>query len=300
MPVVWLHDPDDTTHYWERDWLRYLLGGLPVAHRHAVDTGSAPVGNALVIFGNDIAQPAVQAYLNAYKRANCRHGLIHLSDEFFTHDISCYTSAAVVFRTCYRPAAPHNTFGLGYKQGFWDAYTGPTADARTVTDRGYAWSFAGDLAKSDRPEMMAALRSISGHFVHPTSFWNSPDCLPTAEYRDLLLNTVFVPSPMGDYSLDCFRTYEALEAGCIPVVLRQTAAQPFDYYGRLFGAMGFAEPVPFLQVSDWRQAATRVTHLLQDRENLEGLRVHCHGWWTRYKEHTRGCFTQRVRDAFEL
>jgi hypothetical protein len=300
VPVVWLHDPDDTRHYWERDWLAFLLSGLPVTHHDSVNTKSQPLRDALLIFGNDIAQADVRAYIESYRRADCRHGLIHLSDEYVQHDISYYDAATVVFRTYYRPGAPSGTFGLGYKQGFWDGYIGLTAAALTVTDRPYVWSFAGQVEKGDRPRMIQAFSGIKPRFVHRTSFWNSPDYLSIADYRAVLLRTVFVPSPPGTYSLDCFRTYEALEAGCVPIVLRQTAAQPFDYYRQLFGAMGFAEPVPFLQVAEWKEAAAFVRRASNDAFNLERLRLECHGWWTRYKEHTRSCFTHRVRDAFQL
>jgi len=177
---------------------------------------------------------------------------------------------------------------------------GPPADALTINERPYVWSFAGVVGKSDRATMRRAFRRIAPNFVHETSFWNSPDSLSTAAYRDLLLRTVFVPSPPGTYSLDCFRTYEALEAGCVPIVLRETAVQPFNYYQVLFAAMGFAEPVPFPQVHDWREAAKLVTRLVKDREQMERLRVQCCRWWQRYKAHTRACFTDRVRRAFML
>lgn len=300
IPVIWLHDPDDTNYYWERDWVRFLLSGLRVTHHTSVDTRSPPVDNALVILGNDIAKPDVRAYIESYARANCRHGLIHLSDEYFRHDISAYASAAIVFRTCYRPAVPDNTFALGYKQGFWAGYTGPGAIGVTVNDRPYVWAFAGNLDKCDRPQMMLAMRSIKPHIVHRTSFWNSPDCLSTADYRETLLMATFVPSPQGNYSLDCFRTYEALEAGCVPIVMRQTTAQPFNYYKKLFSAMGFGEPIPFPQVNDWKEAAAFVIGARKDATRLEQLRVDCYNWWTRYKEHTKACFTARVRTAFGL
>ncbi|MGH9885966.1 MAG: hypothetical protein ACREBE_10580, partial [bacterium] len=185
-----------------------------------------------------------------------------------------------------------------YKQGFWEGYAGPPPAAVPLSERSLAWSFAGEVEKSDRPRMLRAFRRIKEHRVHPTSHWNSPDYLPTAAYRDLLLRTAFVPSPKGNYSLDCFRTYEALEAGCVPIVLRESEAQPFDYYAKLFAAMGFAEPVPFPRVSDWKEAASLVKRLLDVPNEAERLRLECHAWWTRYKAHTRAQFTRRVESAF--
>jgi hypothetical protein len=265
-----------------------------------VDPHSPPLDDALIIVGNDIAQPHVRAYVDSYARTGRRHAVIHLSDEYCQHDISFYAAAAVVLRTYYRPAVAAGTFGLGYKQGFWDGYSGPPPAAVTVDARPFGWSFAGNVTKSDRPRMLVELRRIKEHHVHTTSDWNSPDYLPTAAYRDLMLKTVFVPSPRGNYSPDCFRTYEALEAGCVPIVLRQSAAQPFNYYAKVFGAVGYSDRVPFPQVSDWREAAAVASHLRDDPAALERLRVECHAWWTRYKEHTRAQFTRRVSNAFGL
>lgn len=298
--VVWLHDPGDTAHYWERDWLRFLLSDLPVRHHECVRVDSSPLDDALVIFGNDIARPEVCAYVDSYRASKQRYGLIHLSDEYLRHDISSYDGAAIVFRAYYRPTAPGNTFALGYKQGFWDEYVGPSPAAIPACDRRWLWAFAGNLERTDRSQMLRAFRSLEPHAVHRTSHWNSPDSLSTQEYRDLLLDSVFAPSPKGTYSLDCFRTYEALEAGCIPIVLRQTDAQPFNYYEKVFAAMGFTEAIPFPQVSDWQQAAALVKHARRDLASVEGLRVECHGWWTRYKMHTKARFTERVRDAFRM
>ena len=298
--VVWLHDPDDTAHYWERDWLCFLLSGLPAKHHHCVTTDSPPLDGALVIFGNDIARPEVRAYLHSYRAARRRHGLIHLSDEYARHDTSSYAGAAIVFRAYHRPESAQNTFALGYKQGFWDSYAGPSPDAISVRDRRLLWAFAGNIDKPGRSEMFRAFRALEPHVVHRTAYWNSPDCLSAAGYRDLLLDSVFAPSPKGTYSLDCFRTYEALEAGCIPIVLRETAAQPFNYYEKMFAAMGFAEPVPFPQVTDWKQGAALVKRARRDLESIEQMRLDCHAWWTRYKLHTRACFTERVRAAFAM
>jgi hypothetical protein len=54
--------------------------------------------------------------------------------------------------------------------------------------------------------------------------------LHVLDYRDLLLETIFAPSPIGNYNLDCFRTWETIECGAIPIIVAPTYQQPYDYF----------------------------------------------------------------------
>jgi hypothetical protein len=170
----------------------------------------------------------------------------------------------------------------------------------TASERRYLWTFAGDVNKSDRRAMIRCFGGIRPHVIHSTTGWNSPDCLSTAVYRDLLLSTVFVPSPRGNCSLDCCRTYEALEAGCIPIVPAPQVDEPFNSYQKVFGAMGFSEGIPFPQVSEWTDGVAFVAEMQRHPRSLEDLRLECYRWWIRYKEHTRACFADRVAAAFRV
>jgi hypothetical protein len=71
--------------------------------------------------------------------------------------------------------------------------------------------------------------------------FNGPDSLSIEEYRNLFLNTTFMPCPKGCWNFDCFRVCEALECGCISIVEKI----PFDYFQRLMG------DYPFLAVNTW-------------------------------------------------
>lgn len=104
-------------------------------------------------------------------------------------------------------------FGSGYTPHM--AARGPRdapADERT-----WAWSFAGQITHLRRQELDVQLRRMgAGGFYQPTEGFTqgmAPDA-----YVDLLLDTRIAPCPSGPVCPDSFRVYEALEAGCYPVV----------------------------------------------------------------------------------
>jgi hypothetical protein len=86
-------------------------------------------------------------------------------------------------------------------------------------------------------------------------------------------DTVVAPCPAGWSNLETFRVYEALEAGCIPIVENRPG---FDYFTRLLG------PHPMPTVATWGDAATLVKRLKAE-DGLEPLRQTCAAWWAQYK-----------------
>jgi len=74
-------------------------------------------------------------------------------------------------------------------------------------------------------------------------------------------------------TLDSFRIYEALEAGCIPIVERRPG---FDYFAEIYGNH------PFPSVLDWNEAVTLIAHL-QTHGLVAGMQRACERWWADYK-----------------
>jgi hypothetical protein len=95
------------------------------------------------------------------------------------------------------------------------------------------------------------------------------------EYRQLLLNSMFAPCPMGNANIECYRTFEALESGAVPIVEKRLT---LDYYRELLGP-----DFPGLIVSSWREARQKIAHLLSRPEELNALQQKCIEWWTSYK-----------------
>jgi hypothetical protein len=66
--------------------------------------------------------------------------------------------------------------------------------------------------------MMAAAQRIPEGLAVTTRCWDDPDGMPTQAYAAALADAVYAPCPRGNDSVDCYRIWEALEAGAIPIV----------------------------------------------------------------------------------
>src|SRR5205085_4230318 len=98
--------------------------------------------------------------------------------------------------------------------------------------------------------------------------------LTPAEYKQVLEESIFAPSPMGNVNLECFRVYEALEQGAIPIVERRFT---LDYFRSLLGN----HPIP--TVASWQEAGNLVKSLLSSPSDLEALQRTCLSWWQQFK-----------------
>lgn len=89
------------------------------------------------------------------------------------------------------------------------------------TDRPLLWSFLGQITHRRRQELARALRQrlrrnpLEGRLIETRSFAAGA---VQADYVAWLCSAKVAPAPSGPVTLDSFRLYEALEAGCIPVV----------------------------------------------------------------------------------
>ena len=138
----------------------------------------------------------------------------------------------------------------------------------------YVWSFAGEVHEaSSRAQMIDALKKIDGeYFCKINDGWESKGNLSTQEYKQLLRDSIFVPCPRGNDSVDSFRLYEALEVGSIPVVERD------EYWNDLFG-----DDHPLIQVSDWSKAAKDIEILSDEPDWLNNYSNRLSSWWNEYK-----------------
>ena len=264
--LVWQFRPRDA---WEYDWLKFILGDA-VAGEH-VDNTWSHLAPSMIVVDNRLVPEKKPYYRRAFENG-CKVILIHLSDEAFADDTSAYRYCEGVIRN-YRSdmlaeQARIRFLPLGYKTGFER-----THDPKPAGARKHLWSFAGDPAKHRRSEMLAVFAELKGGYSHLTSGFNAPDCLSTADYRALMDDSMVIPCPGGWSNLETFRVYEALEAGCIPLVERRKG---FDYYRALLG------PHPIPTVASWPEGVALLRRL-RDTGGLEPLQQACGRWWKDHK-----------------
>lgn len=115
-----------------------------------------------------------------------------------------------------------------------------------ATERTVAWSYAGQVNHSRRHEAVTAAQQLDvpGE-LHPSPGFTQG--LDRASYYDLMSRSKLILCPSGPTTPDTFRMWEALEAGCLPLVDLKTPDDKVPgYYPFLLGG----EP-PFPTVDTW-------------------------------------------------
>ncbi len=139
----------------------------------------------------------------------------------------------------------------------------PAALPELFQQRTLLWSWAGSVGgRHERGDMLKALEESSkyaellalGRLVLAPSFAGA-DCggegsLSKWEYSALLHNTKFIPLPSG-VSPEQYRIWESIEAGCIPILLKERVRNdailyPLKYLGFKYMELDNWETLPSL------------------------------------------------------
>lgn len=151
--------------------------------------------------------------------------------------------------------------------------------------------------KPTREEMLLKLNNVKGeHFLHITEKWDDENQISITEYKKILADSVFIPCPSGWGGAaglkDCFRLYETLEAGSIPIIEKDEHLY-FD---------SFFPKNPLLKVSnDWREVDETINHLLDNPEKLNKHANEVFSWWSKYKKNLKQSIKNRFsQDVGEL
>ena len=145
--------------------------------------------------------------------------------------------------------------------------------------------------KPTRENMLAKLKNIPGEkFVHITEEWNDKNQIKISEYKQILEDSVFVPCPSGWGGAiglkDCFRLYETLEAGSIPIVEKDD----YKYFDSFFPGH------PLIQVStDWNEIEDIINELLKDKDELKAYNEKLIKWWVDYKSNLKSKITKHFQ-----
>lgn len=262
----------DPTTSWEQQWIHELFEFVP----HPIVEIVAPDYDQVLPFSVLIFsvpnRQKLDRLLENYTLSKTPFALVQLSDEELLYTNIAYHGAEFILRNYFSKKLARlnkrvHFIPLGYKNHFWRGFEGRIKGAN---ERKYNWSFAGNINRPDRLKMARNMGYIPGYSFNRGCGFNSKNALSTSSYRDLLLDTIISPCPIGNASFDSFRVYESLECGCIPLIQSNYSS---DYFKNLFGK----HPLPILQ--DWTEAKEKVDLLLKDKEELENLRQACYWFW---------------------
>lgn len=116
-----------------------------------------------------------------------------------------------------------------------------------ASNREWDWFFAGQVTHARRQQAAKVLRRLGGGMLHETDGYLRG--MPMEEYFRQMAGAKVIPCPSGPIHLDTARTFEALEAGAVPVSDLVTGrGESFDYWTLLFG-----EGHPLLTITGWNE-----------------------------------------------
>lgn len=256
----------------EREWVDEVFG--PYISAHVFDGERRLVLDNCILF-EAFTHANPSGYYERFRGKNAF--LCDFLDEFYAgRTYAHYRNFRGVFRNFwsefFNPRLV-KALPLGYQNGVRPE----AAVLRPSSARRFVWSMLGDCKKSSRPEAVRGLTSIRPHYLRPADTQGKAE---KGEYRDILLESAFVPCPMGNANVESYRTYEALECGAIPIVETRWT---LDYYGRLLG-----DDFPGLRIRSWASARSQILQRIRQPERLDELQRSCLAWWGEYKTRLSG------------
>ena len=261
-----------------RDWILEIFS--PLIDREVFDGEHRVVLDNCLVADTNVHR-VDPAYFAQFKGKNAF--LLRQPDEYY-RDVttSVYANFCGVIRIHYAGAFRRERVmhvPVGYNRG-----QGRRSEPKPASQRKYAWAMLGQMNKATRPDVMMALLPVK-----PAYWYASDGCTPgaaiaasnesrnqsTADYQELLAESAFSPSPMGNVSQETSRPFGALESGSIPLLERRWS---MDAHRHLLGN----HPLPTF--SDWKKAASFVESMWADKQALDQLQAECLGWWENYKK----------------
>ena len=203
--------------------------------------------------------------------------LIHLGDEGGAEKKDLvYSLCEHIWRTFSLPMFQNfknvTSIPIGYK-------CDPIKDKINILKRNYKWSFLGTTHGSSRYDLLNKHKNITPNFINLTENFSGKKSMDTNDYYKILNNSIFAPIPHGYFHPETYRLYEALEAGCIPII-----ENPFQFFDN------FLPNNPLLSVNSWEDSSTIIKKYLENKKDIEILRNKINDWWTQHKENLKETF----------
>jgi GR25 family glycosyltransferase involved in LPS biosynthesis len=262
----------DLSKWHEYEWLKMLFNDKVALTVETLDLDSKPTDEPILIVQRPLDE--TRKLLDSWKE-NVKFYVLHMSDEFGTDPIDFYEwpGCLGVIRNYSRPGLPEKAkvIPLGFHWNVPKCI--PLSHTPRPPFREFLWSFVGTEWKG-RKEKLLPLMKLHEHKCVFMDDWNSPKMLGREENLAILLNSWFVPCP-GGQNAETFRFYEALEAGCVPILVKD------DVYTHI-------PSLPLLLADNWDHAASILRAIQQKPEVYEELRKTILDAWETLKKETIG------------
>ena len=265
-----------------------LLDLLPLEHCEISLLDLAKVNVSTKINPNSIlvsVHTSTLRFVSLMERRGYRYGVMVLGDENLEDNLAYVnnTNCLFVASEYYNPEANRLARSLNNCSKLLsirgrcnNEFYRLSNNQKKKKERTITWFFAGDVISSgsrgiSRLEPITEFRKISGGEWIDTdqgfiSEAQKETALTTGEYFQKLNNSYFALCPKGWVNLDTYRFYEALDAGCIPVVLRSPSGPWYhtsfrSYWGLKFGLSD--DQLPFVVAESWEEARLKVSQIIE-------------------------------------
>jgi hypothetical protein len=263
---------------WEADWLRFLFKEIQDFIEVEFNWTDIKTDSSTVLVCNHTVP-----YRNALEKLRQngkKYAIFLLSDENliepceWLHDPNCVGLIRNYINPNLIQHPKVTVVGLGCKIGLVKYLQD------TQVDRDLMWSFAG-TPHGERKNIVECLKVLEPSSVHSCSGFNAADGLNTEEYAKLLKRSKYVLCPPGQDSMDSFRLYEALEAGCVPICIKNTGywhLHPTYWHGVFRGELD----LPFVCEDTWEACVSKV-QAIENENKYDEIKQECQDFWQRWK-----------------
>ena len=279
--------PCNISKVYEREWLCALLGNITHIDVVELDAESDNVpGDCPIVILQRPHTVSVSRVLKGWSDAGAKFKILHLSDELpegVRDPLLVYTlpGCVGVLRNYIRDDFPPeveskiHVIPLGWRWAVKsDLHFDPLHLTPNLPFREFHWSFFGTdwNGRSALMKPLTDAKLLSAHKFFKD--WNDAAALKREDYLGAMLNSVFVPCPSGMNS-ETFRFYEALQAGCIPLVVKDKENEAwFNWVSKY---------IPLMALKSWEDGVRIMVTLLSKPETMEIYRQQILRGWSTWK-----------------
>lgn len=227
-------------------------------------------------------------FVSHCERRGFRYGLILIGQECLTNYMGYISSPNCIFvvRSYFNPIAYRmakkcnvNSKMLHIRNKVSDEFY-KLSKNKNLSKKDTAWFFAGQL-KNGRSECLNSFLKLSGgkYVITDQGFLDDKkktNALKTPEYFEYMSRACFIPCPLGWVNIDTQRVYEALDAGSIPVMIKNLSNSPSspNYWEYIFSK----NECPCIIESTWDAAVDKCIQIIKDNQ-YESLNKKYFNFW---------------------
>lgn len=209
--------------------------------------------------------------------------IISLSDEFGNHKyLNDLTKNAKLYLHCYNHMNYiYNSNSYHIPLGYICNYLSENHKFESIQNKLFSidnrnidCSFVGEI-KSDRQHMLDIFNNskLKCNFVNGKNSWNEMNqIIKPNNLFDIYNNSIFVLIGRGNISLNCFRIYEAITAGAIPLLVGEKT--------EIINTFNFNGDKPYLIYDNtWELVLNKCLLLLNNKQMLQQIQKININWW---------------------